>query len=127
MKTPKHKLRIGKFTVLTLAITLIPTTALAAGSAACSNTTTTDQLKQCVQTDPITQDLQTIVNVLSAAVGLVIIGMIILGGIQYSMAGDNPQATAAAKQRIMNALIALFAYLFIFAFLQWIIPGGLFG
>lgn len=127
MKTLKYKLSITKIMVLASALMTIPATALAANSDPCSNTTTTDRLKQCVQTNKITQDLQTIVNVLSAGVGLVIIGMIILGGIQYSIAGDNPQATAAAKQRITNALIALFAYLFIFAFLQWLIPGGLFG
>jgi hypothetical protein len=100
-------------------------TALAAGS--CDKTTTSDQLKQCIQNDPVTKDIELIVNVLSAGVGIVVIGMIIVGGIQYSIAGDNSQATAAAKQRIVNALIALFAYLFIFAFIQWLIPGGLFG
>lgn len=63
---------------------------------------------------------------LSAGAGVVVAIMIIVGGIQYSMAGDNPQAVAAAKQKIKNALIALFAYIFMFAFLQWIVPGGLF-
>lgn len=94
---------------------------------ACDSTTTSDALQKCVQNNKITKDLQLIVNVLSAGVGLVVIAMIIVGGIQYSIAGDNSQATAAAKQRIANALIALFAFLFIFAFLQWLIPGGLFG
>lgn len=93
----------------------------------CKDTTTSDSLKKCVQDNKITKDLQLIVNVLSAGVGIVVIAMIIMGGIQYSIAGDNSQATTAAKQRITNALIALVAYLFIFAFLQWLIPGGLFG
>lgn len=99
--------------------------ALAAGS--CDKTTTSDQLTKCVQSDPITKDLLLIVNVISAGVGLAVIAMIIVGGIQYSVAGDNAQAVSAAKQKITNALIALFAYLFIFAFIQWLIPGGLFG
>lgn len=94
---------------------------------ACNNTNTSDKLKQCVQNNGITKDLQLIVNVLSAGVGIVVIAMIIVGGIQYSIAGDNSQAVTAAKQRISNALLALVAYLFIFAFLQWLIPGGLFG
>jgi hypothetical protein len=92
----------------------------------CKNTTTSDALKKCIQTNSITKDLLLVVNVLSAGVGVIVIGMIIFGGIQYSIAGDNSQATGAAKQRILNALIALLAYLFIFAFLQWLIPGGLF-
>jgi len=93
----------------------------------CSSTTTTDTLKKCFQTNQITKDLQLIINALSAGVGIVVIAMIILGGIQYTIAGDNAQATAAAKKRVTNALLALFTFLFIFAFLQWLVPGGLFG
>jgi hypothetical protein len=59
-------------------------------------------------------------------VGVVVVGVIILGGIQYTMAGDNPQAVTAAKQRIINGLIALAAFLLMFAFLEWLIPGGIF-
>ena len=73
------------------------------------------------------QDIQKIINFLSAGVGIVVIGVIILGGIQYSMAGDNTQATGAAKQRIINGLIALVAFIFMFAFLNWLLPGGAFG
>lgn len=77
--------------------------------------------------NPIVQDINTVVNFLSVGVGVVVIAMLIVGGIQYTAAGDNPNATSAAKQRIMNALVALVAYMFIFAFLQWLIPGGIFG
>jgi hypothetical protein len=54
------------------------------------------------------------------------VGTIILGGIQYTMAGDSPDAIGKAKARIMNGLIALAAFLFIFSFVQWLIPGGVF-
>ena len=93
----------------------------------CDKVNSSGQLTKCVQSNPIVKDLQLIINFLSAGVGLVVIIMIIVGGIQYSMAGDNAQAITAAKQRITNALIALVAFIFIFAFLQWLIPGGLFG
>jgi len=76
--------------------------------------------------NPIVQDINVVINFLSIGVGVIVIIMIILGGIQYSMAGDNPQAVSAAKQRIMNALLALVVYIFMFAFLQWLIPGGIF-
>jgi hypothetical protein len=66
------------------------------------------------------------INVLSALVGIVVVIMITIGGIQYSASRDNPQATAAAKQRILNAILALVAFLFMFAFLQWLVPGGIF-
>lgn len=79
----------------------------------------------CLKKNPITSYINDAINFLSAGVGIIVIGMIILGGIQYSMAGDNPTATQAAKQRITNGLIALFIFLFLFAFLQWLVPGGL--
>jgi hypothetical protein len=70
--------------------------------------------------------LNPIVNILSAGVGVVVVGVIIVGGIQYMMAGDNPQAVAAAKKRIINGLVALVAFMLMFGFLQWLIPGGVF-
>jgi len=101
--------------------------AAAASSPDCQNTTTSTALKNCVTQSPLVQDIQKIINFLSAGVGIVVIGVIILGGIQYSMAGDNTQATGAAKQRIINGLIALVAFIFMFAFLNWLLPGGAFG
>lgn len=77
--------------------------------------------------NPIVKDLNAIVNVLSGLVGVVVVGTIILGGIQYAAAGDKAEAVSAAKKRITNGVLALLAFLFIFAFLQWLIPGGVFG
>lgn len=65
-----------------------------------------------------------ITNGLSVIVGIVVVMMLIIAGIRYSSAGGNPQAIASAKQHIYKALLALTLYLFLFAFLQWIIPGG---
>ncbi|MBX4188674.1 hypothetical protein KW792_01085 [Candidatus Saccharibacteria bacterium] len=102
-------------------------------SGACNNTedakgnVSQSKVNKCINQSPVVKDIQNIVNFLSAAVGVVIIAMIIVGGIQYSLAGDNASALGAAKQRITNAMIALFAFLFAFAFLQWLIPGGIFG
>ena len=136
----KHQIKIKKLVVsaawLIIVVGFSPaalaTSPLDSGS--CSDTTVKgtnniDQakLKNCVTQTPIVKDIQSIVNFLSIGVGIIVIAMIITGGIQYSIAGDNPDATSKAKARITNALFALFAYLFIFAFLQWIIPGGLFG
>lgn len=64
------------------------------------------------------------IRVLSGLVGIVVVIMITIGGIQYASSRDNPQAVVAARGRIMNAVIALVLYLFAFAFLQYIVPGG---
>ncbi len=111
------------FTTVTLSLFLMPMVAAAAsiGDGCAGNTADT-----CLQKNPIVKDLNTIVNFLSALVGVVVVGVIILGGIQFATAGDKAEAVSAAKTRIVNGVIALVAYLFIFAFLQWLIPGGLF-
>lgn len=66
------------------------------------------------------------INFLSIAFGLIAVISIILGGIQYSTSQGDPQKSAQAKSRISNTLLAIFAYLFLYAFLQFLIPGGLF-
>lgn len=66
------------------------------------------------------------VNVLSGLVGIVVVGMIIFGGIQYSMAGDDPQKIQEAKKKISNALLGLVTFIFTYIFLQWVVPGGIF-
>jgi hypothetical protein len=84
------------------------------------------KVQNCVTSTPLIHDIQVIVNFLAAAVGIIVTGVILLGGIQYILAGGNATALTAARQRIINGLIALFAFLFMYAFLQWIIPGGIF-
>lgn len=64
------------------------------------------------------------INALSALVGIVVVMMIVIAGIQYSTTADNPQTAVEAKKRIANAIGALLLYIFMFAFLQWIVPGG---
>lgn len=65
------------------------------------------------------------VRLLTAAVGVLAVLMIVIGGVQYSSAGSDPQKVAAAKQRIINAIIGLVAYIFLFGFLNWVVPGGI--
>jgi len=108
-------------TLLSLSL-FMPRAALAAS---CENSSQAE-LQKCLKTNPIVKDLNTIVTFLSAAVGIAVIGALIYAGIRYSIAGDNPQEVGAAKQKIINALIALVFYISIFSIVQWLIPGGLF-
>lgn len=71
--------------------------------------------------------VQTGINLMTGIAGVAIAAMVVVGGIQYSTAGGNPQAAAAAKKRITNAVIALLALTFLYTFLQWLVPGGIFG
>lgn len=72
----------------------------------------------------IVKTLIVIINILSAMVGVVIVAMLIVGGIQYSSAGDDPKKITAAKSRISNAILAFVVFIFMFAFLNWVVPGG---
>jgi hypothetical protein len=77
-------------------------------------------------TSAIEDLLYAIIRFLSAGVGLVVVLAIVLSGIQYSTSEGNPETTQQAKNRIRNAIIGLFIYLFAFALVQWLVPGGLF-
>lgn len=68
----------------------------------------------------------TFTRVMSGLVGIVIVIMIAVGGVQYTAARDDPQAVSAAKTRIRDAIMALIFYLFGVAFLQYLVPGGIF-
>jgi hypothetical protein len=83
-------------------------------------------VKNCIQKNPLIQDITAAINLLSALVGVIVIIMIIVGGIQYMTAGGNPQAVAAAKKRITNAVLSIVALIFMFSLLTWLIPGGIF-
>lgn len=78
----------------------------------------------CIDANPIFVIMSDALNFLSAVVGIVVIGSIILGGIQYSASHGDPGAVSKAKKRIVNAFLALIAYMFLYAFLQWLVPGG---
>ena len=75
------------------------------------------------QGNPIMDALFGIIQFLSYGVGLVVVGSIIVGGIQYSASRGDPQATAMAINRIRSSLIALLIYIFGYAFLNYLLPG----
>lgn len=83
--------------------------------------------KSCLENNGIIKNvIQPIVNFLTALVGIVVVGSIMLGGIQYALGGDNAEKVGQAKKRIGNSLFAFLIFILTFAFLQWLIPGGVF-
>ena len=75
---------------------------------------------------PIKDLAYALISFLSAGVGVVIVIAIIAAGIRYSTSEGNPEATMQAKRNIQNALIGLIIYIFAFAILNYLVPGGLF-
>lgn len=127
--TLKIKTLVILFSSFLLLSFSLPSSALAfvGSSPACKHTNTPKEFQNCIKQNPIVKDLQIIVNFLSAIAIIAIIGSIIVGGIQYSLAGGSAESVNKAKERLLNSAIAFGVFLLIFAFMQWIIPGGVFG
>ena len=65
-------------------------------------------------------------NIMTAGVGIVGIGGIVYGAILYASAGDRSGQIEQARTVITNVIIGLVAFALMWAFLQFLIPGGIF-
>jgi hypothetical protein len=71
--------------------------------------------------------LNVILQVLTWGIGIAgTIGIVIVG-FQYMTARDDPPQMAKAKNRLIQIVIGLAIYAVMWAFLQWLLPGGVFG
>jgi hypothetical protein len=103
----------------------------------------TDDGKKCVKLSvPLTSNMTCVSNTaeggaifvylklfllfLSGAVGIVVVLMLVIAGIQYISSAGDPGAIKAAKDRIVNAITALVLFALMYAILSFLIPGGLF-
>ena len=85
-----------------------------------------DNYTVCRQkSDLVKTYLNPIIKFLTYLVGLAVVIGIIVGGIQYIMSAGDPQAAANGKNHIRNAVIAFILYLFLFALLNFLVPGGI--
>jgi hypothetical protein len=75
---------------------------------------------------PIEDLLYALIRFMSVGVGIVLVGAIIISGIQYSTSEGNPETTVAAKNRIQSVVAGLIIYIFAFSLLQYLVPGGIF-
>lgn len=78
------------------------------------------------QCDFIGKYVNPLIDLFSIVFGLVAVISLILGAISYSTSEGDPQKSSKAKRRVANTIIAIVAYMFLYAFLQFIVPGGLF-
>ena len=65
-----------------------------------------------------------LIKFLAIGVGVIVVIMVIVGGVQYATSAGNPQAAANARKRILNAILAFVVFIFLYALLNWIVPGG---
>lgn len=79
-----------------------------------------------LQTNPIFIYTVAILKVMSGLVGVATVGGFLWGGILYITARASASQVEKAKTVIINATIGLLMFIFMFAILQYLIPGGIF-
>lgn len=66
-------------------------------------------------------------NWVAIGVSTIVVIMVVVGAIQYTTAGGSQEQAKKAIDIIRNAILALVLYMLMWAFLNFLIPGGLFG
>lgn len=67
-----------------------------------------------------------IIQVLTALIGFVAVGILAYAGFLYATAQNNDSQVKKAKDMILNVVIGLVLYTLMWSFAQWMIPGGVF-
>ena len=67
-----------------------------------------------------------VLNIMTAGVGIVAVGGIVYGSILYTTAGGSTEQVKKAIGVIRNVVIGLIAFVGMYAFLNFLIPGGIF-
>lgn len=76
--------------------------------------------------DPVSSLLLDIINFLAVGVGIAVVGGIIWGGMLYASSNGDSSKTKQGISVIVNAVIGLLLFIFMYAFLNYLVPGGLF-
>jgi hypothetical protein len=71
--------------------------------------------------------INTVIKFFSAIVGLAVVGGIMYGGFLYATANGSSSKTQQGIAVIVNAVIGLLVYIFLFALTNFLVPGGIIG
>lgn len=86
-----------------------------------------DKPSTSTQDSSIMKLLKMILSILTAGVGIAAVAALVYAGILYGSAGDNASQTSSAKTIITNTVIGIIAYAAMVLFVNFLIPGGVFG
>jgi hypothetical protein len=67
-----------------------------------------------------------VINILSAGIGIAAVGGVVYGSIMYTASGGSVEQTKKAREIIANTIVGIVLYIAMWAFLNYIIPGGMF-
>ena len=74
----------------------------------------------------ITQVIVMVINFLAIGVGIAVVGGIVWGSLWYTTANGNAGQAQQGISIIVNSVIGLVLFLFMWALINFLVPGGLF-
>lgn len=111
---------------------LIALTPATVGAASCGGVQTS--IISCTETGGDTVEntgawgiLKVAIKILTGGIGIMAIAGIVYGAILYTTAGGSPEQVKKAIEVFRNVVIGIVAYALMFGFLNFLIPGGVFG
>lgn len=127
MNKIKHLLFSG--IIATIGALMVAPVALAAGDEApnkCGQIETS--LIDCDTNggNPVISLVLQVINFLAVGVGIAVVGGIIWGGLLYASSNGDSSKAKQGITTIVNAVIGLLFFMFMYALINFIVPGGLF-
>lgn len=92
-------------------------------NANCSDKAATADCRSTEDCNLVYRFLNPFIKMLTVLVGVAVVIGIAIGGLQYAGSAGDASKVAAAKTRIRNSVVALIMYFFLYALLQFLIPG----
>lgn len=84
--------------------------------------------QDCIARDQIVMTwVKAILQFLATGVGIAVVGGVIWGGLLYMTARDSSAQTEKAVMVIINSVLGLILFIFTYAIINFIIPGGILG
>ncbi len=111
---------------------LFPANSFAAGNNGCETDTAIIKCdnvnvdEEGVENSGLWSILLTVVNILTAGVGVLALAGIVYGAVLYTSAGGNTEQVKKAYGIFTNVVIGVLAFAGMFALLNFIVPGGVF-
>lgn len=125
---------IATFIVASLLLVAVPKTAAAACGAEEVETSFAWGGKNCFPkknkdgslNNPIFVALLTLFNFLAIGVGIIVTGGIVFGAIRYITSNGNSSQAQQGVTVIVNSVVGLLLFIFMYAILNFVVPGGVF-
>jgi hypothetical protein len=76
---------------------------------------------------PIIDAMVAVINFMAVGVGIAVVGGIIWGGMRYASSNGDASKAKQGVTTIVNAVVGLLLFIFMYAFFNYLVPGGLFG